>query len=264
MSELELHIISTIIKSSQKRQDDLHIELERRLIENKHLTIKCHRGCVSSYTSKSHILRHLKRIHTADRPSINGGPIVAAKRFCRSDLPDFSFKRHCLFCGMDCIMDYNTKNPSRWRQVYLCRTADRGKKTIPFKEVILEVCDARNDVLSDQVKIGVQGAVSDLHAADARYHEDCRSSFMAPRSVKSASGSVEPSTVGDEALELTVSEIRSNPSRIWNSLELHNMYLSHGGVNRLDGHLKKTFSKLWFRSVGSFRCGCCFFSFVTR
>ena len=48
-------------------------------------------------------------------------------------------------------MDYTSKNPSRWRQGYLCRTADHGKKTIPFKEVILEVCDARNDVLSDQV-----------------------------------------------------------------------------------------------------------------
>ena len=44
-------------------------------------------------------------------------------------------------------------------------------KRQPFKEVILKVCDARNDVLSDQVKITEQGAVSDLHAADARYHE---------------------------------------------------------------------------------------------
>ena len=121
--------ISTIIKTSQKRQDDLHIELERRLIEDKHLTIKCHRGCALSYTSNSHIQRHLKRIHTADLSSINGGPTIAAKRFCRSDLPDFCFKRHCLFCGMDCIMDHTTKNPSRWRQVYLCRAADRGKKT---------------------------------------------------------------------------------------------------------------------------------------
>ena len=95
--------ISTIIKSSQKHQDDLHIELE------KHLTIKCHRGCVSSYTLNSHIQRHLKRIHTADCPSINGGPTIAAKRFCRSDLPDFCFKPHCLFCDMDCIMDYTTK-----------------------------------------------------------------------------------------------------------------------------------------------------------
>ena len=89
----------------------------------------------------------------------------------------------------------------------------------------------------------VQGAFSELHAADARYHEDCRSSFMAPRSVKSASGIVEPSTVGYEALELTVSEIRSNPSRIWNSLELHNMYLSHGGVNRSRRTLIKNFLK---------------------
>ena len=91
---------------------------------------------------------------------------------------------------MHCIIDYTTKNPSRWRQVYLYRTADSGKKTIPFKDVILEVCDARNDVLSVKVKIRIQGAVSDLHAADARYNEDCRSSFMASRSVKSASGSV--------------------------------------------------------------------------
>ena len=89
----------------------------------------------------------------------------------------------------------------------------------------------------------VQGAFSELHAADARYHEDCRSSFMAPRSVKSASGIVEPSTVGYAALELTVSEIRSNPSRIWNSLELHNMYLSHGGVNRSRRTLIKKLSQ---------------------
>ena len=33
------------------------------------------------YTSNSRIQRHLKRIHTTDRPSINEGPTIAVKRF---------------------------------------------------------------------------------------------------------------------------------------------------------------------------------------
>ena len=71
--------ISTTIRSSQKRQDDLHIELEKRLIEDKHLTIKCHRGCILSYTSNSHIQRHaldfdfLKRVITEPNTPEYGG-----------------------------------------------------------------------------------------------------------------------------------------------------------------------------------------------
>jgi len=52
--------------------------------------------------------------------------------------------------------------------------------------VILSVCDSRNDQWVNHVKIRIQGAVSDLHTADARYHEDCKSSFMALYSVKAA------------------------------------------------------------------------------
>ena len=31
-------------------------------------------------------------------------------------------------------------------------------------------CDQRGDVQADDVRLRVQGAVSDLHAADAQYH----------------------------------------------------------------------------------------------
>ena len=38
----------------------------------------------------------------------------------------------------------------------------------------------RNDELADRVRIRVQGAVGDLHAAEARYHVDCRQRFYTP------------------------------------------------------------------------------------
>ena len=51
---------------------------------------------------------------------------------------------------------------------------------IGFKGSILRVCAQRNDRTADVVRTRVQGAVSDLHAADARYHIDCRAMFMTP------------------------------------------------------------------------------------
>jgi len=40
----------------------LHEDLARRLLAEKHLELLCHRDCVSTYTSKSHIKRHLKKL----------------------------------------------------------------------------------------------------------------------------------------------------------------------------------------------------------
>ena len=39
-----------------------------------------------------------------------------------------------------------------------------------FKQSILDTCDKRRDEITSQVRVCVEGAVSDLHAADARYH----------------------------------------------------------------------------------------------
>ena len=141
--------------------------------------------------------------------------------------PKFSFKEHCVFCGDLCIMDYDLKHRYRWRRVVLCRTADRdGQMT--FKQVILNVCDSRNE-WANHVKIRIQGAVSDLHAADARYHEDCKSSFMAPRSVRAASSSTKPKETEDTAFQSTISQMSNEPSRIWNTVDAYDEYLSHGG-----------------------------------
>lgn len=69
----------------------------------------------------------------------------------------------------------DNKHPDRWEKNpgVLCKTANRGKDQFgnarkSFKEVLLETCDNRKDILGDQVRLRLEGAISDLHAADAR------------------------------------------------------------------------------------------------
>ena len=63
------------------------------------------------------------------------------------------------------------ENPKRRRSVVTCRTADRGKDRKTFKDSILQTCSERNDAWSRDVQARVLFAISDLHAADAQYHE---------------------------------------------------------------------------------------------
>jgi hypothetical protein len=170
--------INTIIQSSRKRGDELHVELERLLSEDDNLTIRCHRNCVSSYTSSSHISRHLKRQgKSSARSSSEPSPL---KRTRRSEVPGFKLLEHCLFCGEHRVMDHDPRNPSRWRIVRLCRTADRGAEKETFTTAILKVCEIRKDKWAGEVQGRLEFAISDLHAADARYHEDATSTFIAP------------------------------------------------------------------------------------
>ena len=53
--------IKKIIQSSKERADTLHHDLQASFHKNAALTIKVHKTCVSNYTSKSHIKRHLKQ-----------------------------------------------------------------------------------------------------------------------------------------------------------------------------------------------------------
>ena len=60
----------------------------------------------------------------------------------------------------------------------LCRTDDRGSGSQTFKESILVKCNERNDEWAGQVRVHVEGVISDFHAADGRYHVDCMSKFV--------------------------------------------------------------------------------------
>lgn len=50
-------------------------------------------------------------------------------------------------------------------------------------DVILNAYDLRNDELGQLVRLRLEGAVSDLHAADAQYHKDCMDAFRGNRNI---------------------------------------------------------------------------------
>ena len=64
------------------------------------------------------------------------------KRSKRSSTTFFDFKKNCLTCGEACNIEKDKKHPERWNKnkSFLCRTADRGKEKLSFKDVLLQVC----------------------------------------------------------------------------------------------------------------------------
>ncbi len=115
------------------------------------------------------------------------------------------------------------KNPCRWKEAYLCRTTNDGNTT--SKEAILQRAHERNDAWGREVAFRANLAVSDLHAADARYHRDCLAKFFTNR--PSAESSTEAC---DSALEELLSQMSLDVTRIWNSAELYTLYSELGGT----------------------------------
>lgn len=112
-----------------------------------------------------------------------------------------------------------------------CRTIDPGSSDKTFKETILQVCRDRSDQWAKDVELRVLGAVSDLHAADARYHRDCKPSFMGPKALKLSAKSG-TTTRKDSAFDQVVRLMESDKNKLWSSTELHNAYVDRDG-NRL-------------------------------
>ena len=121
-------------------------------------------------------------------------------------------------------MQPDPRHPDRWRRVIQCRTADRGSSQKTFKEVILQRCDELNDDWAHTVRLRVQAAVSDLHAADAQYHKDCLAKF------KSNFGPSQTNVdSNDDAFQQVVDCMLRDTTHIWNSVEIEDLYKSHEG-----------------------------------
>jgi hypothetical protein len=211
--------VLSIIAASKARRDNIHLTLETELDQNPALTIQCHRDCVTTYTSKHHIKR--KQAGVSHERSHSEPP----GRTRRSQLEQtFEFKKNCIFCGDQCI-ECDNKNPSRWREVIQCTTADNpGDKS--FKTKILQICDERRDAQANEVRIRILGAPCDLHAADAQYHKDCYLLFMPKRNIQSAyyKTNNHPDDL-DQSFQNLIKLMKNDPGRIWTSVELYENYL---------------------------------------
>ena len=97
-----------------------------------------------------------------------------------------------------------------------------------FKYIILETCDSRGDNSARHVRLRVDGAVSDLHAADGRYHYDCRTAFMAPRAAQfaasSTSGDKQHTDNSDDTFYKVVKLMSEDRTQSRNSLDTYELY----------------------------------------
>ena len=75
----------------------------------------------------------------------------------------------------------------------------------------------------------MQGAASDLHAADARYHDSCRKLFMNTKNVRAAQNPKKEIPNEDVAARSLAKMIKLAKDRIWTSTKLHSLYLDMGG-----------------------------------
>ena len=192
-----LERINSIISASISRQDTLHIALRQRLTENPDLKVTFHRSCVSTYTSKTHIGRERKRLGIKD-------PHVQQAKKRRSHFDSFEFKKHCLFCGSECLPK-DPKHPDRWRRVIQCQTKE-------MKQQLLEKCKIRGDSKAEEVRVRIHGSMSDLHAADAQYHNDCYKKFISERNVAAArsSAKVEELRPTDVAFDHVIQQLNED------------------------------------------------------
>ena len=82
--------------------------------------------------------------------------------------------------------------------------------------------------------------MSDLHAADAQYHKVCMSLFRGSRNIDKSKDDTEQH---DEAFTMLVKDMAEDRSRLWNSIELHNLYTDYKGDKLSRKQLLKNLSE---------------------
>ena len=85
----------------------------------------------------------------------------------------FDFKTKCFFCENSCIFDKKYPDRNKFTEV-------RTILTNLYKQT-LDICKTRNDDIAKAIKTRLV-SVSDLVAAEARYHVACRTKFENPTS----------------------------------------------------------------------------------
>jgi len=111
--------ISAFRQASDQRGDDL-AESCRRCY---HILVsqKLHKHLLLSF-SHTKIFKEDESDSDSDNPNSSGS---SSKSLRSSTEGMLNFREHCLFYGEKCQVIQPQKIPNRWREAYLCRTAER-------------------------------------------------------------------------------------------------------------------------------------------
>jgi len=97
--------IESIINASKIYEDGLCSELECQFRNDRENTkIAYHKNCVSKYTSKTNLS------HQQNRKTEHNVPSTKRLRY---SLELFDFNKNCLYCGDQCEVERDERNPSR-------------------------------------------------------------------------------------------------------------------------------------------------------
>lgn len=140
---------------------------------------KVHQKCRRDYINANSIKKDMREKDVS---------ITEPTRDLRSSTPDFEFQKNCLFCG------YFAKfsESKRGIDVFPVRKTD-------FSNPLRNICKERNDEWSEIVFRRLNIAPSDLHAADAIYHQTCSVNFRTGKQIpvsKQANKEVKRTTPG--------------------------------------------------------------------
>ena len=113
--------------------NDLHLTLDTEFHKDPNLVIKCHRDCVSSYTSNHLLSRALKKCVQAPEKCLTELPVSASDQLPQS-----------LVCVMKSVYHQTEKTPSHSHEVVHCRTVERPGDVTP-KDRILKTYDRMGD-----------------------------------------------------------------------------------------------------------------------
>ena len=72
--------------------------------------------------------------------------------------------------------------------------------------------------------------MSDLHAANARYHDDCRKRFMGWKNKLIVSERGLEKNKTDNAFNKVKTLMENDKQKFWNSIEIYNCYLQNKGT----------------------------------
>ena len=83
------------------------------------------------------------------------------------------------------------------------------------------------------MRIRLEGAVSDLHAVDAKYHKKCYLDFVNVRNIKAVQNHFNLNNPDEEPFNYVLQSIRSESEKVWSSVELMDAYLIRGGTEKI-------------------------------
>ena len=153
------HPMDTIIDQAKK----LHMENPVTILERDKLSkIKTyiHKTCRTTLRNNSR-----KRLSPATNQESN------KRQRTRSEYGNCDFKTQCFYCGNLCIFDQKHPDRKNFEEV-------RTKRT-KIHSVTLDIYKTRDDLVAKTIESSLLN-VSDLVAAEARYHVPCRTNFENP------------------------------------------------------------------------------------